>query len=119
MSLLLDSKGNLFAGPKGGSNGGLFLFNRETKEYKRFLNDPLDPYSISYDNGYLRSMIEDNVGNIWFTQSEGKLNIINNQKKLFQYNRNYSRIKNDIQFSRETRIALQRSSKENDSISFV
>ena len=30
-------------------------------------------------------MIEDNVGNIWITQNEGKLNIINKRRNVFKF----------------------------------
>ena len=104
MSLLLDSRGNLWAGPKGGDDAGLFLFNRKTKKYTRFLHDPLNPYSISKDNAYIRSIIEDNNGNIWFTTHEGKINIINQQKNIFRYYRKFLKTKKEITFSIQTRM---------------
>ncbi|MEN8194076.1 MAG: two-component regulator propeller domain-containing protein [Bacteroidota bacterium] len=104
MSLLLNGDEYLFAGPIDGSNTGIIRFNRNTKEYYVFNHNPFDPNSVAYSNVYVRSIIEDNIGNIWFTQNEGKLNIIHKRKNLFQYYRKYTEKRNEIIFSRETRM---------------
>lgn len=110
-SLFIDSNKKLWAGTRGGSNCGLFIFDRKTKGFSRYRYDPFDPNSISEDHGVVRSIIEDNVGNIWIVQNEGKLNKINPQKNIFKYYRDYSKTKNLIQFSRETRMFGSRSGK--------
>jgi ligand-binding sensor domain-containing protein len=111
MSLLLSGEEYLFAGTIDGTNSSILRFNRNTKQYDLFNHNPFDPNSVSYSNVYVRSIIEDNVGNIWFTQNEGKLNIINKQKNLFQYYRKYIEKKNEIIFSRETRVMEGRDGK--------
>ncbi|MEN8194096.1 MAG: two-component regulator propeller domain-containing protein [Bacteroidota bacterium] len=103
-SLLLDSNGNLWAGSLSGINGGLLLFDRTTKKYDKFIHDPLNPNSISKDYGPIRSIIEDNFGNIWVTIYNGKINKVNPQNNLFKYYRNYSRDENSIIFSKNTRM---------------
>ena len=97
-SLLFDSKDNLWVGTYSHVKGGLFLFDRTTKRYKRFLHDPLNPNSISKDNGSIRSIIEDSHGNIWFGIYDDKINKVNPQNNLFKYYRNYSRTEDAIIF---------------------
>ena len=69
LEILIDSKDNLWAGAFAGMNTGLFLFNKATKQYRRFINDPSDPNSIS-EGSAVYSIIEDDVGNIWNTQGQ-------------------------------------------------
>jgi signal transduction histidine kinase/DNA-binding response OmpR family regulator/ligand-binding sensor domain-containing protein len=109
-SILIDSKDNLWAGAFAGINTGLFLFNKATKQYRRFINDPSDPNSIS-EGSVVHSIIEDDVGNIWNTQGEGKLNKINPQKNLFQYYRDYKIDNDQIKFYRYTRMLIARDGK--------
>ena len=106
-SIFLDSKDNLW----GGIHTGLLLFDRENKQYTRFINDPFDPNSINEGPGFVPSIMEDNVGNIWITQNEGKLNKINPQKNLFQYYRDYKIDNDQIKFYRYTRMLIARDGK--------
>ena len=53
-----------------GTNYGLYLFNTGTKAVTQFLNDPLDPHSLSDDR--IRSLLWDSDGALWVgTQRAG------------------------------------------------
>jgi signal transduction histidine kinase/ligand-binding sensor domain-containing protein/CheY-like chemotaxis protein len=59
-SLLVDRKGNLWAGSHG---GGLNLYHRETDSFERFVFDPAKPNSLP--NNSVLSLMEDSHGQLW------------------------------------------------------
>lgn len=109
-SLLLDSKGNLWAGSKDNQDGGLHLFDRATNKYSKFVHNPLNPTSISKEYGPIREILEDDFGNIWIPIHNGKVNIIT-QNNQFYYHRKYSADKNSISFSKKTEIKESKNGK--------
>ncbi len=64
-----DSQGVLWIGTWG---GGLNRFDRETKRFTRYVNQPDKPESLS-DNA-VRGICEDNAGNLWICTTSGGVN---------------------------------------------
>ena len=66
--IFLDSWGELWVG----TNKGLNRFDREKKEFVRYLHDPDDPNSLSSDT--VRRLFEDAQGRLWLATVSGGLN---------------------------------------------
>jgi len=64
-------------------NGGLNIFNRETKSIRIFRNNPYDKYSLT-SNGLYNLMI-DEEGILWVATFDGGLNYYNPKNHQFQY----------------------------------
>ena len=78
MSLLVDSRGDLWAGTV---SGGLNRFDAATETFTRYLHDPGDPTTISA-NG-VTSIVEDREGSIWVGVYRGGLNRLDRETSLF------------------------------------
>ncbi len=73
-----NKKGLLYIGHL---DEGMSVFNPQTKELKRFLNDPKDPSSLPCN--WVTSITEDNLGNIWVGTHQG-LALFNPVTETFQ-----------------------------------
>lgn len=88
--ILEDSKNNLWIG----TEGGLSIFNRETKQFKYYLPDENKPNSLS--NKRVFSIIEDHEGTIWVGTSGGGLNIYDPTSDNFKVYKNEVNNKSSI-----------------------
>ncbi len=79
ISLLEDSRGNIWAGT---AKGGLNLFDRKTEIFEHFKHEKDDPESIS-DNAVV-SLLEDSRGRFWVGTAYGGLNLFDRNKKSFR-----------------------------------
>ncbi len=75
-----DQKGIFWLGTSG---DGLIRFNPVSGEYKYFVHNPDDKYSIGYD--YVLSIIEDENGNLWLGTHDGGLNEFNKKENKFYH----------------------------------
>jgi DNA-binding NtrC family response regulator/ligand-binding sensor domain-containing protein len=81
-----DRKGNLWVGTDGGGLNQLSLYERENQtsfQIKRFLNDPINPFSLS-DNHVLK-IFEDSAGILWFGTYGGGLSKYNPRRQQFNH----------------------------------
>lgn len=73
-----DSEGNMWVSTWG---GGLNLLNRNTGKFTHFMQDPLNPYSIS--SNYVQKVFEDDRKNLWVASYYGGLNLLDRKSKRF------------------------------------
>ena len=66
--------------------GGLNRYDRKTKNFTAYVNNPRDTNSIN-DN-HIRAITEDNFGNLWIGTYSGGLNRFNKETKKFTHFRN-------------------------------
>ncbi len=88
--VLNDSKDRVWLGTK----DGLFLFNKQTKKFKQFINNPADMQSLS--NNLVYQLAEDNKGNIWIATKDG-LDCFNTTTEKFTVYKNGPTEKNGLQ----------------------
>lgn len=69
-SLYIDEQDNLWIGAE---NDGLYLFNREQKNFKHFTTDDYNPKSLN--NKSIQAINMDNSGNLWIGTYGGGVNI--------------------------------------------
>ncbi|MDZ7273528.1 MAG: histidine kinase [candidate division KSB1 bacterium] len=74
-----DRRGNLWVGSQ---NHGLWLFDRERRQFTCFANDPNNPASLG-DND-VRSIHEDAQGNLWIGTTFGGLNLLDRERLTFR-----------------------------------
>jgi len=67
-SILDDGKGNIWFG----SEGGLVVFNKSSKNYKYYITDPNDPKSIGPK--FILKIFQDSFGDIWVGTDYAGLN---------------------------------------------
>lgn len=79
MSILEDSKYNLWVGTIG---GGLNLYNRYTDGFSAFRHEQGNDNSLADDK--VMSLCEDSKGNIWVGTSEGGISVLNPTTKTFK-----------------------------------
>ena len=87
LSLLIDSKGNLWGGTQGAGGGGLLKFDITTKTYERFKRNSKIPTSLM-EGAYFHNLFEDNSGTIWMPVFQGGVTRIDpslNQIEEFYY----------------------------------
>ncbi len=77
-SIMQDSEKLLWIGTY---RGGLNSYNEKNGEFKSFMFDPEDPFSIS-DN-HVRVINEDKFGNLWIGTYSGGLNFYDKKKNKF------------------------------------
>ncbi|MCX6267334.1 MAG: ATP-binding protein [Bacteroidetes bacterium] len=70
-TIFRDSKGRIWVGTQG---GGLSRYEYETGSFTSYVNDPLQPNSISHDD--VQAIVEDPQGNLWIGTHEGGLNML-------------------------------------------
>lgn len=64
-----------------GTDNGLNQVNKKTGKVKAFLNDPLDPQSIS--SNWIQAILKDSRGNLWIGTRGGGLNKFNYESGTF------------------------------------
>ncbi|MGA9294653.1 MAG: two-component regulator propeller domain-containing protein [Ignavibacteriaceae bacterium] len=72
-----DSKDNLWIGTR---NGGLELFDRNSKSFIHHLHNKENANSLS--SNFIQSIFEDNFGNLWLGQRNGAIDILKKSKGL-------------------------------------
>ena len=80
-----DKDGILWLGT---NQDGLIRFENKTGSYKYYINNPADPFSLSFNS--ILSIIEDKKGNLWIGTHNGGLNRFSRKEEKF-----YS-YKNDV-----------------------
>ncbi|NQU88102.1 MAG: hypothetical protein HQ541_20330, partial [Mariniphaga sp.] len=70
LSVIIDKENNLWVGAE---NDGLYLFNREQKNFWHYQTDDYDLASLS--NNSIQAITMDNSGNLWIGTYGGGLNI--------------------------------------------
>lgn len=65
----------------GSNSDGLIRFEKKTGKYKYYINNPNDPYSLSFNS--ILSIIEDRKGNLWIGTHNGGLNRFNRKDEKF------------------------------------
>lgn len=82
-TIIQDRSGLFWVGTKG---GGVFCFQKDTKQFFNYAKDPNNPYSLSHND--IQVIFEDRAGSLWIgTQGEGINKIDSGYDKfaLFQY----------------------------------
>jgi signal transduction histidine kinase/streptogramin lyase len=82
LSILEDRSGVLWIG----TSGGLNQFDRKKEIFKHWINEPLNPSSISHNE--VRSIYEDHLGNLWIGTFGGGLNQFDRKKEEFFHFKN-------------------------------
>lgn len=82
-ALLVDGKGNLWAGTAG---GGLCLYNRQSDHFTRFINDPANASSICHND--VLSLAQDDHGILWVGTENGGISLYDGHTKKFTCIRN-------------------------------
>jgi signal transduction histidine kinase/ligand-binding sensor domain-containing protein/DNA-binding response OmpR family regulator len=67
------------------SGGGLIKFNPVTKNFKAFIHNPNDPYSLSFCNDRVYILQKDYAGILWLATIEGGVNRLLEKRNSFNY----------------------------------
>jgi len=107
LSLLIDSKNNLWCGTQGATAGGLLQFDRNSKLYRSYFHNTKINTSI-IDGAYFHNIFEDNSGTIWlpaFQKGITRMDPSLNQTEQYYYN-----TKNDINIGPEIILSFYEAS---------
>lgn len=99
-SIYIDSNSNVWLATFGGGLNKFTLKNNtDNIEFKKYLNDPSNPKSISDDRVY--SIFEDKSGTLWVGTFGGGLNKFDKKNETFTH---YKNIPNDINSLSDNRV---------------
>ncbi len=85
-----DGSGNLWVGTQEGLN----IYDRETRQWDLFHHDPSDPHSLSHN--WIRSLYQDQFGTLWVGTVGGGLNHFSSETGTFSHYREQNGLANDM-----------------------
>jgi len=100
-ALMEDHKGNLWIGT---NNGGVNMLDPVTGRVTKYMQNELNPNDkTTVNNNTIRSLNEDNEGNIWIGTYDSGINILNPKTKTFTcLDKVHNNLSNDVVFSIKT-----------------
>jgi len=106
--MLIDYQGTLWIGTHDGEifKGGLNKFNKQTKTFTRFLHEPDNPLSLSY-NG-VNCIYEQSPDILWVGTFRGGLNRFDKKKKTFKSYINTKGVKSSLSHNCVTSVCMDR-----------
>ncbi|MCB9207342.1 MAG: response regulator [Ignavibacteriales bacterium] len=110
LSLLIDSKNNLWCGTQGATAGGLLQFDKESKTYRAYFHNNKINTSI-IDGAYFHNIFEDNSGTIWLPAFQK--GITRMDPSLNQIEQYYYTTKNNINIGPEIILCFFEASNGN------